>query len=77
MNHRPSLPSTGVELPDSDLVVDGAYAAYFALLVLAPLALPPLLADAGSRTYAEALLGVLPVAGVGYVAGLAALLRTA
>ena len=48
-----------------------------ATLLLAPLALPPVLADAGSTTYAEALLGVLPVAGLGYVAGLAALLRTA
>lgn len=77
MNHTPSLPSTGVELPDSEIVADGAFVAYFVLLVLAPLALPPVLADASGTTYAEALLGVLPIAGLGYVAGLAALLRTA
>ena len=77
MNHTPSLPATGIELPDSELVADGAYVAYFVLLVLSPLALPPVLAGAGGTTYAEALLGVLPVAGLGYVAGLAALLRTA
>lgn len=77
MNRTRSLPSTRFELPDRQLVADGAYVAYFVLLLLAPLAFPPILADGGSLTYADALLGILPIAGLGYVAGLAALLRSA
>ncbi len=77
MNRTPSLPSSGVELPDRRLVADYAYVAYFVLLLLAPLALPPVLATTGGLAYVDALLHVLPVVGLGYVAGLAALLRPA
>lgn len=77
MNRTPPLPSTGVELPDRRLVVDYAYVAYFVLLLLAPLALPPILAATNGTAYVDALLRVIPVVALGYVAGLAALLRPA
>jgi hypothetical protein len=75
MNRTPSLPTAGVELPDRRTVADFAYVAYFALLLLAPLALPPALAETSGLAYADALMRVLPVVGLGYVVGLAALLR--
>ena len=77
MNRTPPLPSTGVELPDRRIVVDYAYVAYFVALLLAPLVLPPVLAAANGTAYVDALLRVLPIVGLGYVAGLAVLLRPA
>lgn len=77
MNRTPSLPSTGVELPDRRLIVDYAYVAYFMVLLLAPVAIPPVLAETSGLAYVDALLRVLPVVALGYVGGLAALLRPA
>jgi len=75
MNRTPPLPSTGAELPDRRLVADYAYVAYFVSLLLAPVALPPVLAEASGTGYAEGLLQVLPVVATGYLLGLALLLR--
>lgn len=75
MNRTPSLPATDRELPDRSLLVDYAYVAYFVALTVAPLAVPPFAAEATTLAYDEVLLRVLPVVGLGYAAGLAALLR--
>lgn len=76
MNRTPSLPATGVDLPDRRFLADCAYVAYFVVLLVTPLTLPQILAATSSLAYAEALLRVLPIVGLGYVAGLAGLLRT-
>lgn len=69
------LPSPGVALPDRRLVVDYAYVTYFVLLLLAPLTVPPVIVEVASVAYVDAVFGVLPAVAVGYVAGLAVLLR--
>lgn len=77
MNRTPSLPVTAPELPERGLLVDYAYVAYFVLLLLAPAALPPLLVESVGMAYVPALLAVLQGVALGYVAGLALLLRPA
>ena len=77
MNRTPSLPAITPDLPDRRLLADYAYVAYFVALLLAPAALPPLLVSTAGMGYVPALVAVLQGVAVGYLAGVALLLRPA
>ena len=61
--------------PDRERLVAVGLVAYFVVLLLAPLAVPPVLAADSPVTYPRAVLQVVGVVLVAYLAGIAALLR--
>lgn len=84
-SQKPSVPpmtrtisiSTGIESqPARRVLLEIAYVAYFIVLLLAPVAVPPVVAEmVSSVTYAEAMVQVSTAVAIGYFLGLAALLR--
>ena len=69
-NHRPTSP-----LPPRQHLLGIGLMVYFVALLVAPVLVPPLLAVDGSTSYPTALQQVLVVDLVGYLVGLAAVLR--
>lgn len=77
MTSLPTPPIDANSLPDRRVFLDVAWVLYFGLLLVAPVLVPPFVAISTDIGYSTAIMQVVVVVGIGYLGGLATLIRPA